>query len=84
MTDQTDRLKAALSDRYTIEREIGRSIVATVYLAEDLKQRSGLSCLGKVCGKVLLQTDAKEGKGMQREAGASQELENRREQSLGS
>jgi serine/threonine-protein kinase len=30
-------LKAALSDRYTIEREIGSGGMATVYLAEDLK-----------------------------------------------
>ena len=37
MTDQLDRLKAALTDRYTIEREIGSGGMATVYLAEDLK-----------------------------------------------
>ena len=35
MTDQTDRLKAALSERYTIERELGSGGMATVYLAED-------------------------------------------------
>jgi tetratricopeptide (TPR) repeat protein len=32
-----DRLKAALADRYIIEREIGRGGMATVYVAEDLK-----------------------------------------------
>ena len=32
-----DRLKAALADRYTIEREIGSGGMARVYLAEDLK-----------------------------------------------
>jgi serine/threonine-protein kinase len=37
MTDQLDRLKAALADRYTIEREIGSGGMATVYLAQDLK-----------------------------------------------
>jgi serine/threonine-protein kinase len=37
MTDQLDRLKTALADRYTIERELGAGGMATVYLAEDLK-----------------------------------------------
>ena len=32
-----DRLAAALSDRYKIERELGAGGMATVYLAEDLK-----------------------------------------------
>ncbi len=32
-----ERLQAALSDRYTIERELGAGGMATVYLAEDLK-----------------------------------------------
>ena len=32
-----DRLTAALSDRYTIERELGQGGMATVYLAQDLK-----------------------------------------------
>jgi serine/threonine-protein kinase len=31
------RLQAALADRYTIERELGRGGMATVYLARDLK-----------------------------------------------
>jgi serine/threonine protein kinase len=35
--DATDRVKAALADRYTIERELGAGGMATVYLAEDLK-----------------------------------------------
>ena len=47
MTDVFDRLKAALSDRYTIEREIGSGGMATVYLAEDLKHHR------KVAVKVL-------------------------------
>jgi serine/threonine-protein kinase len=37
MTDVLDRLRKALADRYTIEREIGSGGMATVYLAEDLK-----------------------------------------------
>jgi serine/threonine-protein kinase len=37
MADQLDRLKAALSDRYRIERELGSRGMATVYLAQDLK-----------------------------------------------
>ena len=37
MTDVLDRLKAALSDRYVIERELGSGGMATVYLAQDLK-----------------------------------------------
>jgi eukaryotic-like serine/threonine-protein kinase len=35
--DTLDRLKAALEHRYTIERELGRGGMATVYLARDLK-----------------------------------------------
>ncbi|MHC4092958.1 MAG: protein kinase domain-containing protein, partial [Planctomycetota bacterium] len=37
MTDASDRLKAALSDRYTLQRELGAGGMATVYLARDLK-----------------------------------------------
>jgi hypothetical protein len=45
--DQLDRLKAALSHRYRIERELGRGGMATVSLAEDLKHQR------KVALKVL-------------------------------
>jgi serine/threonine-protein kinase len=42
-----DRLTAALSDRYRLERELGQGGMATVYLAEDLKHKR------KVAVKVL-------------------------------
>jgi len=37
MSGPSDRLAAALADRYRIERELGAGGMATVYLAEDLK-----------------------------------------------
>jgi len=37
MTDVLDRLRKALADRYSIEREIGSGGMATVYHAQDLK-----------------------------------------------
>ncbi len=37
MSDAFARLKAALADRYVIERELGAGGMATVYLAEDLR-----------------------------------------------
>ena len=37
MTDELARVRAALADKYSIEREIGAGGMATVYLAEDLK-----------------------------------------------
>jgi serine/threonine-protein kinase len=47
MADLLENLKAALADRYAIEREIGAGGMATVYLAEDLKHHR------KVAVKVL-------------------------------
>ena len=37
MTDHAERVRASLAGRYTIERELGRGGMATVYLARDLK-----------------------------------------------
>ena len=37
MTAIIDLLRGALADRYTIERELGRGAMATVYLARDLR-----------------------------------------------
>ncbi len=37
MNNPLERLTSALSDRYTIERELGAGGMATVYLADDLK-----------------------------------------------
>jgi serine/threonine-protein kinase len=37
VTNQFDRLRSALADRYTIERELGAGGMATVYLAQDLR-----------------------------------------------
>ena len=37
MPEPTQRLKAALDDRYRVERELGQGGMATVYLAQDLK-----------------------------------------------
>ena len=37
MSSTEDRLRAALADRYRIDRELGAGGMATVYLARDLK-----------------------------------------------
>jgi eukaryotic-like serine/threonine-protein kinase len=53
--DQFNRLSAALADRYTLERELGRGGMATVYLADDLKHRRqvALKVLRPELGSIL-------------------------------
>ncbi len=41
--EQLERLKAALADRYRIEREVGRGGMATVFLAEDVKHHRNVA-----------------------------------------
>jgi eukaryotic-like serine/threonine-protein kinase len=41
--DLLDRLRTALRSQYTIDREIGRGGMATVYLAQDLKHRRSVA-----------------------------------------
>jgi serine/threonine-protein kinase len=48
--DHEQRLRAALADRYRVERELGSGGMAAVYLAEDLKHPR------KVAVKVLKPT----------------------------
>ncbi len=47
MTDAITRLNAALEGRYTIDRELGEGVMATVYLADDITHER------KVALKVL-------------------------------
>ncbi len=47
MSELTDRLQAAIADRYAIEREVGEGGMATVYVAHDVKHDR------KVAVKVL-------------------------------
>jgi serine/threonine-protein kinase len=54
MTDPPAGLAEALSGRYTIERELGRGGMATVYLAEDLKHHRQVAV--KVLDPGLAQT----------------------------
>ncbi len=42
MSDAVARLNAALEGHYAIERELGESGMATVYLADDLKHERKL------------------------------------------
>ena len=39
----TERLSAALADRYRLERELGQGGMATVYLAEDIKHQRNVA-----------------------------------------
>jgi len=39
LADLLSQLRTALADRYTLERELGRGGMATVYLARDLRHK---------------------------------------------
>jgi serine/threonine-protein kinase len=41
--EQLDSVKAALAERYRVERELGRGGMATVYLAEDLRHERSVA-----------------------------------------
>ncbi|HEX4599853.1 MAG TPA: serine/threonine-protein kinase [Gemmatimonadales bacterium] len=43
MSGLLESLRAALADRYAVERELGRGGMATVFLAEDLKHRRAVA-----------------------------------------
>lgn len=43
MSELIDSLRAALADRYAVERELGRGGMATVFLAEDRKHRRSVA-----------------------------------------
>ena len=47
MNDSITRLNAALEGRYAIERELGEGVMATVYLADDLKHERKVALKGK-------------------------------------
>jgi serine/threonine-protein kinase len=55
MSEQVERLASALGDRYTIERELGRGGMATVYLAEDLKHHRKVAIVSDTLGKDAAQ-----------------------------
>ena len=48
MTDTFERLRTALADRYTIERELGAGGMATVYLPQQFSHREGVGSVDSV------------------------------------
>jgi hypothetical protein len=53
MADLADQLRAALADRYVLERELGRGGMAMVYLAQNLDAPRQAWCVASNrCGLV--------------------------------
>jgi len=52
MTTPIDRLTPALSDRYRIERELGQGGMATVYLADDLRDERKVAIKVRCSGSL--------------------------------
>ena len=71
MTDTFERLKAALADRYAIERELGSGSMGTVHLATDCRSKASVAL--KVLN--LTPTEAVAGNRFLREIAISAELE---------
>jgi serine/threonine-protein kinase len=70
VTEIRDRLAEALKDRYSVEREIGRGGMATVYLARDLRQQTPVAI--KIMHANL--ADALDSKRFRREMGIAASL----------
>jgi serine/threonine-protein kinase len=56
MTEAFDRIKAAIADRYTIERELGSGGMATLYLAEDVKHQRKVAVIAVIFLKIRRQS----------------------------
>ena len=54
MNDLTTRLNQELSDRYRIEREIGKGGMAPVYLADDLRHDRKVAIKGRLPSRAAM------------------------------
>jgi serine/threonine protein kinase len=60
MNELRDRINAAFTDRYAVERQLGAGGMATVYLAEDVKhdRKVAIKVLKPELAAVLLRTSS--------------------------